>query len=214
MGARMRDLNPRDHVSRGIARATGALSPEQLADVAGLVHSRALDEADERMLADMLGLTPESQQLRTSAKSVVDQCSKAVHGTRGGVEAHEAAGQWLCDPCQRWADVQARKQGAIAQARAVREEYEAAQLHPGARRLEHGTLSRYVKGCRCEQCTEANRERTRARRAAHAGTPAEEFRHGATGYTDYGCRCETCKDGHRVSCRESQLRRAAREASA
>lgn len=128
MGARMRDLNPRDHVSRGITRTAGPLPPEQLADAADMVHRRALDDADEAMLTDMLGLTPESQQLRTSAKSVVDLCSKVVHGTRSAAEAHEAAGQWLCDPCQRWADVQARKQAAIERARQTQGQYEAA--HP------------------------------------------------------------------------------------
>lgn len=35
--------------------------------------------------------------------------SRFVHGTRSAVERHEAAGTPLCGPCQRWADVQSRK---------------------------------------------------------------------------------------------------------
>lgn len=39
--------------------------------------------------------------------------------------------------------------------------------------MDHGTLSDYIKGCRCEECREANREAARAhRRRVKEGTAA------------------------------------------
>lgn len=50
-------------------------------------------------------------------------------------------------------------------------------------RALHGTRSRYNLGCRCESCTEANREYKRGNPLPKHGTRA---RYGA------GCRCEAC----------------------
>lgn len=62
-------------------------------------------------------------------------------------------------------------------------------------RLGHGTVAEYARGCRCEPCTEANREshaRTVARMKAK-GLPEGDPRHGryAT-YQSWGCRCVPC----------------------
>ena len=80
-------------------------------------------------------------------------------------------------------------------------------------RVEHGTLSRYAKGCRCDDCKGANRERTRAWRRAHATVDTQAIPHGASGYTNYGCRCETCTDGHRVRCNDYRSTRRAAKAA-
>lgn len=59
-------------------------------------------------------------------------------------------------------------------------------------RCTHGTRATYVYGCRCLDCTEANKgyaDRARARRTLTPGDP----RHGTpNAYTNYGCRCLLC----------------------
>lgn len=54
----------------------------------------------------------------------------------------------------------------------------------------HGTIGRYQKGCSCEDCRAANRERGRRLKGK---TPP---RHGVSGYQNYGCRCATCTKAH------------------
>lgn len=69
--------------------------------------------------------------------------------------------------------------------------------------LKHGTRSAYVNGrCRCELCTEANREYMRDwMRARHVKTrrgrlPPEV--HGTIrGYNYFCCRCPRCKQAGR-----------------
>jgi hypothetical protein len=57
---------------------------------------------------------------------------------------------------------------------------------------QHGSLSRYSRGCACEECRRANRESHRSL----IGRPPPT--HGASGYTNYGCRCQVCRDGRLV----------------
>lgn len=56
-----------------------------------------------------------------------------------------------------------------------------------ARGRLHGTLSRYVAGCRCPLCRSAKAE---SRLAAKRREPVE---HGISGYTWFGCRCDVCE---------------------
>lgn len=101
-------------------------------------------------------------------------------------------------------------------------------------RTPHGTVSRYVDGCRCMECRVAQRITNRARRRARAGTvptiqcphcrelfTASGLRshslkvhgermpviHGESGYIG-GCRCAICRDGARTA--RTRYRSAAR----
>lgn len=59
----------------------------------------------------------------------------------------------------------------------------------------HGDYRTYAKGCRCDKCRDAQRERcaeARARRAADP-TSADRAGHGkASTYKNHGCRCTAC----------------------
>lgn len=91
--------------------------------------------------------------------------------------------------------------------------------------FKHGTATMYVsRGCRCEECTEANRCRNYAYRyardhdvsleeAAKAPVPprtkgAPEHGRGTTLY-QRGCRCQACKKAHAAICKASKDRRKA-----
>lgn len=59
----------------------------------------------------------------------------------------------------------------------------------------HGLVGSYVTyGCRCEECTEANRVRQKRLRKNRAGTLApDDPRHGRyTTYSNWSCRCAEC----------------------
>lgn len=56
--------------------------------------------------------------------------------------------------------------------------------------LLHG-LTKYQRGCRCDICTEANREAQRKYRSSH---PVSKIKiHGTTHGYNMGCRCDECK---------------------
>ncbi len=55
---------------------------------------------------------------------------------------------------------------------------------------EHGTHSAYVRGCHCQECTEAHRVANQ--KSFESLRSAEVTEHGRTGYR-YGCRCDVCK---------------------
>lgn len=57
---------------------------------------------------------------------------------------------------------------------------------------EHGTGSRYRRGCRCTSCRQANTTRVRAQRDKRQAAGAEPPEHGVSGYKNYRCRCDTC----------------------
>lgn len=57
--------------------------------------------------------------------------------------------------------------------------------------MRHGITGYGYHQCRCDVCVEANRERSRRRRAK--GTAPT---HGGSGYTNHGCRCDACRAGH------------------
>lgn len=80
--------------------------------------------------------------------------------------------------------------------------------------VTHGLASTYRSRsakCRCEECTAANTERTRAERQRRrelleAGTA--DVKHGtASTYTNWLCRCGPCKAAHAVKMWEYQQRR-------
>lgn len=62
----------------------------------------------------------------------------------------------------------------------------------------HGTHARYVRGCRCLPCTDANttylakRKRQRKAEAAANGLP-DSVVHGYSTYANWGCRCGVCR---------------------
>ena len=66
---------------------------------------------------------------------------------------------------------------------------------------EHGTIQRYKRGCHCDECRRANRDRARSLRG---GEPPS---HGESGYRNYGCHCQTCKEGARVADRNRRAQR-------
>ncbi|MER7361871.1 helix-turn-helix domain-containing protein [Nonomuraea wenchangensis] len=85
-------------------------------------------------------------------------------------------------------------------------------LPPPAPRRSHGTLAAYIRGCRCPECTTANREHHRASRTARSevskADPAK-VPHGDSGYTNWNCRCEVCKAAGSELNRRKRLRRKA-----
>lgn len=60
--------------------------------------------------------------------------------------------------------------------------------------IKHGRGG-YRRGCRCEECREANRVHmaaSRARRVQRGKEDPSLIPHGLGGYRNWGCRCETC----------------------
>lgn len=69
----------------------------------------------------------------------------------------------------------------------------------GPRDPRHGTVNAYVYwGCRCEKCTDANREYGAELRAATMANLSDED-HGKLSVYNAGCRCEKCKDALRAT---------------
>ena len=63
------------------------------------------------------------------------------------------------------------------------------------RRAEHGNRSRYVDGCRCAECREANRLYHESRRRKAGVKPLQvgpQTGHGTVARYGRGCRCERC----------------------
>lgn len=57
--------------------------------------------------------------------------------------------------------------------------------------MTHGTRSAYVRGCRCDLCTTANRVYTREYLARLRSRPIPPDAHGKRStYSNYGCRCD------------------------
>lgn len=69
-------------------------------------------------------------------------------------------------------------------------------------------------GCRCEECTEANRSRAAKRRAERKLEPKtpDDPRHGkATFYSNHGCHCEKCTAAWNEKCKQGYHNRKARK---
>jgi hypothetical protein len=80
-------------------------------------------------------------------------------------------------------------------------------------RRGHGHITRYVAGCRCSECREANRVyriADVARRTARLAADPTLAPHGkAVTYSNWGCRCAPCSTAHSARCRAYKLRRKA-----
>ena len=50
----------------------------------------------------------------------------------------------------------------------------------------------YKHGCRCPECTKAQRLKQQAIMADLASRPRDQVPHGRYGYSNWSCRCETC----------------------
>jgi hypothetical protein len=83
--------------------------------------------------------------------------------------------------------------------------------------VRHGVTGYRTYGCRCETCTDANRDRQwhdtlRRRERLEAGT-GEPAVHNASAYTNWGCRCQVCTEAHAAMCADQARRRAERAAA-
>lgn len=79
-----------------------------------------------------------------------------------------------------------------------------------------GTRTRYLMGCRCVLCREANVAYRRHWRAeVRQELEPDDVRHGTlNGYTNYGCKCDRCRAANAAKSRRArQLARAAGEGS-
>lgn len=57
----------------------------------------------------------------------------------------------------------------------------------------HGEARGYDKGCRCDECKAAYRERAREAKERRKSRPIPEHVHGTwNGYANYDCRCSRC----------------------
>jgi hypothetical protein len=68
-------------------------------------------------------------------------------------------------------------------------------------RAPHGRIVVYRRGCRCQQCRNANTQAQRTANAHRKANPAAADRAGhgkSTTYNNYGCRCPACKDAQVV----------------
>ncbi len=81
----------------------------------------------------------------------------------------------------------------------------------------HGTPYRYLKGCRCDDCRNANRIYQAELRAKWQQDPASADRAGhgkAATYRNHGCRCVSCTVANSADCAERRGRRRERAAMA
>jgi hypothetical protein len=74
----------------------------------------------------------------------------------------------------------------------------------------HGTRSHYVRGCRCDECTKANRDYQTVRivqRKKLLASGAVTKQHGNINtYNNWGCRCNACTEAQKLRCRAYHAR--------
>ncbi|RBO71658.1 hypothetical protein DSP71_15255 [Microbacterium sp. H6] len=69
-------------------------------------------------------------------------------------------------------------------------------MYWASQRHSCGTVASYQRGCRCDACTEANRERHRdtVAKMREKGLSPGDPRHGTLGaYRNWACRCDACR---------------------
>lgn len=74
----------------------------------------------------------------------------------------------------------------------------------------HGDYRTYAKGCRCDDCREAQRKRCAEMRADRAKDPSRADRAGhgkSSTYKNYGCRCAPCSKANTASVNAFKARR-------
>ena len=80
--------------------------------------------------------------------------------------------------------------------------------------LHGGSGGGYVRGCRCEDCTEANRLRCKAqverRRKLLARNPTVVEHGRDSTYTNWGCRCGPCTEAHSTRMKSPEHKEAQR----
>jgi hypothetical protein len=127
---------------------------------------------------------------------------------RQGVPRRPALKPTKADPATAWKRlVEGEKASAVAEEYGYagpatlyvmlrRHGYKPRSLHP----VEHGSLSRYTYGCRCDDCRAAKSAYARewSRRARKelelaARLPASRRRHGLRSTYNRGCRCDACR---------------------
>jgi WhiB family redox-sensing transcriptional regulator len=66
--------------------------------------------------------------------------------------------------------------------------------------IKHGTRSGYVRGCRCDECSQARRDYENKRNAEMrvGARPRPVAQHGSRSKYRYGCRCEDCTEANRA----------------
>lgn len=81
----------------------------------------------------------------------------------------------------------------------------------------HGDYRAYNKGCRCDDCRDAQRRHRAELRAKWQADPSSADRAGhgkASTYRNCGCRCGECTEANRLDCAERRARRCERVAMA
>lgn len=77
--------------------------------------------------------------------------------------------------------------------------------------MKHGVRASYVHGCRCVDCTRANREYMQIWKADHDQMDPPE--HGtAASYSNYRCRCDECTTAQATKQRADYARRREKQA--
>ena len=84
----------------------------------------------------------------------------------------------------------------------------------GAQRVTHGTRTAYVHDrCRCDACTEANRQYQAALVERLSNSEPLAHMHGmASTYNNWRCRCDACRAAGSVANAAARRRRLARQA--
>lgn len=81
--------------------------------------------------------------------------------------------------------------------------------------IHGGSGGGYVRGCRCEDCTEANRlrckRRAEERRQLLLADPSLAPHGKDSTYTNWGCRCDECFLAHRERMQSERHKEIARE---
>lgn len=160
---------------------TNQLSPAQLAKKL-VEHAKKVEEQQFWALY-------EADNMRARNARLGIPHTRAPHGTlrrfRTGCR---------CDACYEkqnayWREYRSRKRAETPKApRAPRVE------RREVRDDQHGTITGYSYGCRCDSCKQARRDYYQLSKR-----PKEQIPHGTLTKYRYGCRCEPCRHSTRVS---------------
>lgn len=132
----------------------------------------------------------------------IDAVLAVYAGPGGSVEAAEVASRLAGKPIskrtvQRWASDRGVKSGFVPPVK-----------------VDYPSAAAYARGCRSEECVEANRQAQRAvkeRRVVEGRVGKRRVPHGTvSGYSNWDCRCDRCRSAWSEYLRERRaLRRMA-----